>query len=91
MGTQGLTAVADRGYFKDEEILAWHEAGIAVMVPKKRTSNATAEGRFGNAEFICDASKNEYRCLAGKSLIWRFVPIEDGLKLHKYWSSCCQQ
>ena len=28
MGVQELTAVADRGYFKSEEILACHEAGI---------------------------------------------------------------
>ena len=34
MGTQDLTAIADRGYFKSEEILACHEAGITAIVPK---------------------------------------------------------
>jgi transposase len=32
-GTQTLTAITDRGYFKSEEILACHEAGVSVIVP----------------------------------------------------------
>jgi hypothetical protein len=47
MGTQELTVVADRGYYKSEEILACHDAGIISIVPKSVTSNATADGRFG--------------------------------------------
>ena len=88
--SQDLTAVADRGYFKSEEILACHEAGISAIVPKTETSNATAEGRFGKADFIYDPKTNEYRCPAGERLIWRFSRIENGLKLHRYWSSHCQ-
>jgi hypothetical protein len=89
IGTQELTAIADRGYFKSEEILACHEAGITAIVPKTVTSGATAEGRFGKADFIYDAKNNEYRCPAGERLIWRFATIEHGLKLSKYWSSNC--
>ena len=85
-----LTAVADRGYFKSEEILACQEAGITAMVPKSVTSNATAHGRFGRADFIYDAAQNEYRCPAGQRLIWRFATVEKGLRLHRYWSSHCQ-
>ena len=91
MGVEDVTVVADRGYFKSEEILACHEAGITAIVPKTVTSNATAEGRFGKADFIYDAQKNEYRCPAGERLIWRFSTVEAGLKLHRYWSSNCQQ
>lgn len=90
MGTQDLTAIADRGYFKSEEILACHEAGITVIVPKTVTSGATADGRFGKADFIYDVEKNEYRCPAGERLIWRFSTVENGLNLHRYWSSHCQ-
>lgn len=90
MGVEKLSAVADRGYFKGEEILACHEAGITVFVPKTLTSGATAAGRFGKGDFIYDAAKNEYRCPAGQSLIWRFSSVEKGLKLHRYWSSHCQ-
>ena len=91
MGTAELTVVADRGYFNSEEILACQEAGITAIVPKVVTSNATAEGRFGKDDFIYDADSNEYRCPAGERLIWRFTTVEHGLKLHRYWSSNCQQ
>jgi len=90
MGTQELTAIADRGYFKSEEIQASHEAGITAYVAKTETSNATAGGRFGRADFIYDAERDEYRCPAGEALIWRFETIEHGLKLHCYWSSNCK-
>ncbi|HVC28130.1 MAG TPA: IS1182 family transposase [Gammaproteobacteria bacterium] len=85
-----LTAIADRGYFNSTEIRACHEAGIAAIVPKTVTSNATAEGRFGKADFIYDAAHNEYHCPAGQRLIWRFTSVEKGLRLHRYWSSHCQ-
>ncbi|OAI00279.1 IS1182 family transposase [Methylomonas methanica] len=90
MGVDDLTVIADRGYFKSGEILACHEAGITAIVPKTVTSIATADGRFGKADFIFDTEKNEYRCPAGEALIWRFSTIEKGLKLHCYWSSACQ-
>lgn len=90
MGTQSLSVVADRGYFKSEEILACHEAGITAFVPKAKTSGAAAAGRFGRDDFIYDAAQNEYRCPAGERLIWRFSTVEKGLKLHRYWSSNCQ-
>jgi len=90
MGVQDLTVVADRGYFKSEEILACHEAGISAIVPKSETSNATAEGRFGKADFIYQPKTDEYRCPAGQRLIWRFSSIEHGLTLHRYWSSHCR-
>ena len=90
MGTQELTAIADRGYFSSEEILACEKSGITAIVPKPVTSSATANGRFSRADFIYDAEKNEYRCPAGDRLIWRFSRIEHGLKLHRYWSSHCK-
>ena len=91
MAVDKLTAVADRGYYKSEEILACHEAGISVFVPKTVTSSATAHGRFGKDDFIYNAQTNEYRCPAGERLIWRFSTVEHGLRISKYWSSNCQQ
>jgi len=91
METKQLTVIADRGYFKGEEILACENAGITVFVPKTTTSNAKADGRFDKADFIYDAQRDEYTCPAGQRLIWRFSTIERGMKFHKYWSSHCQQ
>jgi transposase len=91
MGVQDLNVIADRGYFKSEEILACHEAGITAFVPKCKTSGAKAAGRFDKAAFIYHAKSNEYECPAGQRLIWRFSRLENGLNLHRYWSSHCQQ
>jgi transposase len=90
MGVQELTAVADRGYFKSEEILASQKAGINVIVPKPETSTPAANGRFSKADFIYDATRNEYRCPAGDNLKWRFATTENGMKIHRYWSSNCK-
>lgn len=90
MGTKEITAMADRGYFKGEEILACHEAGITALVPKPLTSNNKADGLFDKKDFIYLADKDEYRCPAGQQLIHRYTSIEQGKTLHTYWSSVCQ-
>ena len=76
MDAKALTVVAVRGYFNSEEILSCHEAGITAIVPKTVTSNATANGRFGKADFIYDAQSNEYHYPAGERLIWRYSTVE---------------
>src|SRR5512145_2208122 len=45
-GSKELTVVADRGYFKGEQILQCEQAGITPIVPKTLTSNSLAEGRL---------------------------------------------
>lgn len=89
MGLETLSVVADKGYFKSEEILACHDADIVAYVPKSMTSGAKADGRFNNDAFHYDAERNEYICPAGQALIWRFSSVEKGMKLHRYWSSRC--
>ena len=58
--TEKLEAVADRGYFNGEEILACEEAGITVTLPKPMTSNSKAEGRFGKQDFRYLAEEKVY-------------------------------
>jgi hypothetical protein len=87
--TDELDVVADRGYFKGEEILACDEAGIRTYLPKPQTSGNLAKGTFGKRDFIYKAEDNEYECPAGERLKWRFETVESGQTLHKYWSSAC--
>ena len=89
IGTDALTVIADRGYFKGEEILACHEAGITAIVPKTMTSGAKADGRFDKADFIYDSAADEFQCPAGQRLIWRYSGSEKGMVTHRYWSSHC--
>jgi transposase len=88
-GNDVLTVVADRGYFKGEEILRCDQAGITVYVPKPLTSGSKAEGRFGKQDFIYIAVDDEYRCPAGQRLIRHYTTVEDGMTLHCYWCSVC--
>ena len=88
-GVESLTAVADRGYFKGEQIKKCEEAGVVPMVPKTMTSNSLAEGRFDKQDFIYIAADDEYRCPAGQRAIKRFTTVEAGMTLDVYWSSAC--
>jgi len=85
-----LDAVADRGYFNGEEILACEEAGITVTLPKPMTSNSKAEGRFGKQDFRYVAEDDVYICPAGEKLAHRFTNEEKGLVLRRYWTNACQ-
>ena len=89
VGKQELEVLADRGYFKSEEILKCEQADITPLVPKPITSNARAEGRFDKRDFSYNKRRDEYRCPAGKRAVRRFSRIEDGLMMHIYWSSAC--
>jgi hypothetical protein len=88
-GIKELTVVADRGYFKSEELLQCHEAGITTFVPKPLTSGKNAEGYFGKQDFIYVAQDDEYLCPAQQRLNWRFTNVEHGMTLHCYSSSTC--
>ena len=89
-GLENLDAVADRGYFSGEEILACENAGITVTLPKPMTSNSKAEGRFGKQDFRYLADQDVYICPAGETLPYRYTTEENGLILRRYWTNACQ-
>jgi hypothetical protein len=84
-----LEAVADRGYFNSPEILACHEAGITVTLPKPLTSGAKADGRFGKQDFAYLPEEDVYRCPAGERLPYRYTNEEAGKVLRRYWTTAC--
>ena len=55
IGSETLTVLADRGYYKGAEILKCEDAGIEALVPKPLTSNSKADGRFDKRDFVYDA------------------------------------
>jgi hypothetical protein len=87
---QRLDAVADRGYFNSEEILACEQAGITVTLPKPMTSGAKAEGRFGKQDFVYKPDEDAYRCPAGETPKYYYTNAENGLTLRCYWTTACQ-
>jgi transposase len=88
--TDELDAVADRGYFSGPEILACHEAGITVTLPKPLTSGAKSRGRFGKQDFVYLPAEDVYRCPAGQHLKYYFTAEEHGQRLRRYWTNACR-
>jgi transposase len=90
MAVETLDAVADRGYYTSEEILACEEAGITVTLPKPMTSNSKAAGRFGKQDFRYLAAEDAYVCPAGQKLAYSFTTEDKGLVLRRYRTNACQ-
>ena len=88
--TDTLEAVADRGYFNGEEIVACDQIGITVTLPKPLTSGAKSEGRFGKQDFVYVPEEDVYRCPAGERLKYYYTNVENGLKLRRYWTNACR-
>lgn len=91
LGVDELQAVADRGYYSSAEILACHEAAIAVTLPKPVTSGIEAKGRFGKQDFRYVAEEDVYVCPAGERLIYWFTTQDRGLVLQRYRTQACQR
>ena len=91
MGVEALDVLADRGYFKGEEVLACEPLGVTPYVPKPLTSGSKAAGRFGKQDFVYIPEEDAYRCPAGQRLTWRFTSAEKGMTLHSYWTSKCAE
>jgi len=89
MEQTSLTVLADRGYFNGRQILECEQEGFIPLVPKPLTSNSKADGRFDKRDFVYDPARDVYQCPAGETAIRRFTSVEEGLTLHRYWSSAC--
>ncbi len=90
IGSEAIEAVADRGYYSGEEILACEQAGITVYLPKPMTSGINAKGRFGKQDFVYVAENDVYLCPAGEQLTYHYTNEEDGKTLRRYWTTACQ-
>lgn len=90
LGSETLEVVADRGYYEGFEIKACEDAGISVTLPRRQTSGAKAEGRFGKQDFVYKPEEDAYLCPAGEMLPYRFTNVQDGKTVHRYWTHACR-
>jgi transposase len=67
-GQEEITALADRGYYNGEEVLALEGTGVLPCVPKTQTSNNPNRGLFSGQDFIYDPQHDRYTCPAGEHL-----------------------
>jgi transposase len=74
LGVETIDVVADRGYFKIEDIEACEKTGCVPHVAKPQRGSSVREGLFRKDEFRYHAGLNAYVCPAGKLL----TPIRRG-------------
>ena len=63
-----ITALADRGYYSGDEVLACEGSGVLPCIPKTQTSANAKRGLFTGDDFVYDAENDRYTCPAGKHL-----------------------
>jgi transposase len=68
LGVETIDAVADKGYFKIEDIEACENAGIVPYVPRPQRGPSVRAGLFRKDEFRHDADSDSYVCPAGQRL-----------------------
>ena len=90
LGVDKLEAVADRGYYSGEEILACEEAGIEVTLPKPVTTGMEAKGQFGKHDFAYLAKKDVYRCPAGEMLAYWLTTVDGQRTIRRYATKACE-
>ena len=72
IGSDNLRVVADRGYYKGEEILECEQSGITAFLPKPQTSGNQSKGFFGKRDFIYRHELDTYDCPGGEQATYRF-------------------
>jgi transposase len=68
LGVERIDVVADRGYFKIEDIEACDKAGLTPHVPKPQRGPAVRNGFFRKDEFRYDPDRDVFTCPGGQTL-----------------------
>jgi len=84
LGVERIDAVADRGYFKIEDIEACEQAGIDAHAPRPQRGAAVRGGFFRKDEFCYDAASDTFLCPAGQQLAPRYRSRLRGLEKIDY-------
>jgi transposase len=84
LGVETIEVVADKGYFKIEDIEACEKAGIVPYVPRPQRGPSVKAGLFRKDEFRYDADGDVYVCPAGQRLHPYSSSLQRGLKKINY-------
>jgi transposase len=84
LGVERIAVVADRGYFKIEDIEACEKAGIAPYVPRPQRGPSVRAGLFRKDEFRYDPASDSFLCPAGQHLYPYSSSLMRGLKKINY-------
>jgi transposase len=84
LGVETIEVVADKGYFKIEDIEACEKAGMVPYVPRPQRGPSVKAGLFRKDEFQYDATTDSYVCPAGQRLHPYSSSLLRGLKKINY-------
>jgi transposase/IS5 family transposase len=84
LDVETIDVVADRGYFKSEDIEACEKAGLTPHVPRPQRGSSVSDGFFRKDEFRYDPEKDAYICPAGQVLSTRYESKLRDLKKTDY-------
>src|SRR5271170_6612270 len=84
LGVEKIAVVADRGYFKIEDIEACEKAGIEPYVPRPQRGPSVRAGLYRKDEFSYDAANDSFLCPAGQQLQAYSSSLLRGLKKINY-------
>jgi transposase len=84
LGVETIGVVADKGYFKIEDIESCEDAGMTPYVPHPQRGPSVKAGLFRKDEFSYDADSDTYTCPAGQQLQPYTSSILRGLKKTNY-------
>lgn len=79
-----IDAVADKGYFKTEDIVACEAAGVIPHVPRPQRGQSVNDGFFRKDEFRYDSERDAYICPANQLLSTRYESRLRDLKKTDY-------
>ncbi len=74
LDVERIDVVADKGYFRTEDIEACEKAGLTPHVPRPQRGSSVSKGFFRKDEFRYDAERDAYVCPGGHDL----KPIREG-------------
>ena len=72
LGVERIDVVADRGYFRAEDIEACDKAGLTPHVPKPQRGPSVRKGFFHKDEFHYDPDRDVFTCPGGQTLEPRY-------------------
>jgi transposase/IS5 family transposase len=84
LGVDTIAVVADKGYFKIEDIEACEEAGIVPYVPRPQRGPSVKAGLFRKDEFTYDGAGDHYVCPGAQRLLPYSDSLLRGLKKTNY-------
>ncbi len=87
-GCEEITALADRGYFNGEQVLACEGTGVLACVPK--TVWPGERGLFTRQDFVFDAQNDHYTCPAGERLTKGATRSDrkDDIDIYRHLTAC---